>query len=75
MPGRTVPSAGREILSYYEGIDEAERLGRGAGLLEFARMQELIGRFLPAPPGVVLDVGGGPGHVGTLECLRTLRER
>ena len=25
-------------------------------------MKELIGRFLPAPPGVVLDVGGGPGR-------------
>lgn len=62
MAGGQVPGAGREILSYYEGIDEAGRLGRGAGLLEFARMQELIGRFLPAPPGVVLDVGGGPGR-------------
>lgn len=62
MPGRDVTSAGREILSYYEGIDEAGRLVRGAGPLEFARMQELIGRFLPAAPGVVLDVGGGPGR-------------
>ena len=53
---------GREFLSYYEGIDEAGRLGRGAGLLEFVRMRELIGRFVPAPPGVVLDVGGGPGR-------------
>lgn len=62
MAGRSVSAAGREILSYYEGIDEAERLVRGAGPLEFARMQELIGRLLPAPPGVVLDVGGGPGR-------------
>ena len=31
-------------------------------MLEFARMQELIGRFLAPPPGVVLDVGGGPGR-------------
>lgn len=62
MPRRNVSLAGREILSYYEGIDEAGRLVRGAGPLEFARMQELIGRFLPAPPGVVLDVGGGPGR-------------
>ena len=51
-----------EILSYYERFDEAGRLGRGGGLLEFARMQELIRRFLPSPPGVVLDVGGGPGR-------------
>ena len=35
---------------------------RGSGPLEFARMRELIGRFVPVPPGVVLDVGGGPGR-------------
>lgn len=51
-----------EMLSYYEGFDEASRLERGSGLLEFVRMQELIRRFLPSPPGVVLDVGGGPGR-------------
>ena len=51
-----------EILSYYEQFDEQGRLGRGGGLLEFARMQELIRRFLPSPPGDVLDVGGGPGR-------------
>ncbi|MCY3896213.1 MAG: methyltransferase domain-containing protein [Chloroflexi bacterium] len=62
MPGRDVSAAGREILSYYEETDEAGRLVRGAGPLEFARMRELIGRFLPAAPGVVLDVGGGPGR-------------
>ncbi len=73
MPGRSVPSAGREILSYYEGIDEEGRLVRGAGPLEFARMQELIGRFVPEAPGVVLDVGGGPGRYaylhGSARCL------
>lgn len=51
-----------EVLSYYEGFDEESRLTRGGGLLEFARMQELILRFLPSPPSVVLDVGGGPGR-------------
>lgn len=49
-----------EILSYYERFNEANSLG--GGLLEFARMQELIRRFLPSPPGIVLDVGGGPGR-------------
>lgn len=62
MAGGQVPVGGGEILSYYEGIEEAGRLVRGAGPLEFARMRELIGRFLPAPPGMVLDVGGGPGR-------------
>ena len=52
----------RDILSYYERYDEQGRLARGSGALEFARMQELIGRFLAPPPGVVLDVGGGPGR-------------
>ena len=54
--------ADRDVLSYYESYDEQGRLGRGVGVLEFARMQDLIGRFLAPPPGVVLDVGGGPGR-------------
>ena len=62
MAGRQVPADGPEILSYYERIDEANRLARGGGQLELARMRELIRRFLPLPPGVVLDVGGGPGR-------------
>ena len=62
MSGRQVPSAGREILPYYERIDEADQLAAGHGHLELARMQELIRRFLPLPPRVVLDVGGGPGR-------------
>ena len=62
MAGRRVPADGQEILSYYERIDEAGRLEKAGGELEFARMQELIRRFLPAPPGTVLDVGGGPGR-------------
>ena len=50
------------MFSYYERYDEEGRLGWGAGMPEFARMQELIGRFLAPPPQVVLDVGGGPGR-------------
>ena len=49
------------MLSYYERFDEAGWLGKGSGLLEFARMRELILRFLPLAPIEVLDVGGGPG--------------
>ena len=62
MAGRQVQSDGPEILSFYERIDEAGRLANAGGQLEFTRMQELIRRFLPAPPGTVLDVGGGPGR-------------
>ena len=62
MADRRAPSDGSEILSYYETFDEAKRLAKGSGLLESMRMQELVLRFLPPPPGVVLDIGGGPGR-------------
>ena len=62
MTERRAPSDDTEILSYYETFDEAGRLAKGSGTLEWVRMQELILRFLPPPPGVVLDVGGGPGR-------------
>lgn len=45
---------------YCEGV-ELTRLTRGAGVLEFVRTQELLGRYLPKSPAVILDVGGGPG--------------
>ena len=50
-----------KIRSYYEGYDERSRLTEGAGLLEFARLQEIIGRYAAPSPAMVLDVGGGPG--------------
>ena len=53
--------AQEEWQSYYERFDEENRLTKGDGLVEFARMQEILLRFLPPPPKVVLDVGGGPG--------------
>ena len=52
----------REMLSYYEGFDEAGRLESGEGSLELARMKDLIQRCLASPPQVVLDIGGGPGR-------------
>jgi len=50
-----------EAVRYYQGGREAERLRKGIGPMELVRTQELIERFFPAPPAVVLDVGGGPG--------------
>src|SRR6478672_11860169 len=50
-----------EIESYYAEGREADRLSHGYGRLEQERTQELAQRFLPAPPAVVLDVGGGAG--------------
>ena len=61
-----LPTDNSDILAFYEKYDEEGRLARGGGHLEIARMQELIERFLPSPPNVVLDVGGGPAvtHAG-----------
>ena len=50
-----------EILSFYEGYSELDRLSSGQGRLELLRTQEILRRMLPPPPGRVLDVGGGPG--------------
>ena len=50
------------MLSYYTSSDyERERLSTRGGPLELLRTQALLERFLPAPPAVVFDVGGGPG--------------
>jgi ubiquinone/menaquinone biosynthesis C-methylase UbiE len=50
-----------EIISHYTETPEDDRLRSGWGALELARTQELIRRYLPAPPQTVLDVGGGSG--------------
>jgi len=51
-----------EIIAHYtESYDESKRLTDGFGRLERARTLELIARFLPEPPSVVLDVGGASG--------------
>lgn len=51
----------REIIHYYAQGREAARLEVGIGPLESTRIKELIGRFIPGPPAVIVDVGGGPG--------------
>lgn len=51
-----------EILSFYRQTQEANRLTTNVkGQLEFVRTQEIITRYLPAPPAVILDIGGGSG--------------
>jgi len=51
-----------EILSFYRQTHESKRLTNDVrGQIEFARTQEIITRYLPAPPAVVLDIGGGAG--------------
>jgi ubiquinone/menaquinone biosynthesis C-methylase UbiE len=60
-----MPDASRdadEIAAYYARGLERDRLAGGAGALELARTQVLLERYLPAPPAIVADVGGGPGR-------------
>jgi SAM-dependent methyltransferase len=49
------------IAAHYASGYEADRLHQGAGRLDRERSRELLGRFLPAVPATVLDIGGGPG--------------
>jgi SAM-dependent methyltransferase len=49
------------IAAHYASGYEADRLHQGAGQLDRERSRELLGRFLPAAPATVLDIGGGPG--------------
>ncbi len=53
---------GDEVAAYYGRGLERDRLASGQGALEFARTQALLERYLPAPPAVIADVGGGPGR-------------
>ena len=51
-----------EILSFYRQTKESERLKKDVrGQIEFARTQEIITRYLPDPPAIVFDIGGGSG--------------
>ena len=46
---------------FYDTVDEEGRLAVGSGPLELARTQEILARYLPPPPAVIGDVGGGAG--------------
>jgi hypothetical protein len=50
-----------EVVAHYEEANEAERLRQGEGQLELARTQEILTRYLPAPPTVILDVAAARG--------------
>ncbi len=50
-----------EIRNYYERYDESGRLFGGTPSLEYLRTLELMERYLPPPPAIVLDIGGASG--------------
>ena len=51
----------RSMKQYYAEYPEDDRLKSAAGQLEFERTKTIVQRFLPPPPAVVADVGGGTG--------------
>lgn len=61
MANSQEPQTPQEMAAHYADGYEAARLTRGAGQIERDRTRELLTRFLPPAPAVVLDVGGGPG--------------
>lgn len=50
------------VAGHYDSGYEAERLGTGVGKLDGERSRELLKRFLPPAPAIIMDVGGGPGE-------------
>jgi SAM-dependent methyltransferase len=50
-----------DIQRFYRAGLEAGRLLEGSGVVELARTQDILERYLPVPPARVLDVGGGTG--------------
>ncbi|WP_456820974.1 class I SAM-dependent methyltransferase [Cellulomonas sp. URHB0016] len=51
-----------DVLAHYALGEEESRLDSGPGRLEALRTTELLHRWLPAAPAVVLDVGGAAGR-------------
>jgi SAM-dependent methyltransferase len=50
-----------DIQRFYQAGLEGGRLLEGSGVIELARTQDVLERYLPAPPARILDVGGGTG--------------
>lgn len=55
------PTLDSDIIAHYENMDEAQRLHKPGSEIERLRTQELLQRYLPPPPAVILDIGGGAG--------------
>ncbi|HEX3358730.1 MAG TPA: class I SAM-dependent methyltransferase [Tepidisphaeraceae bacterium] len=52
----------KNIEAFYDARSEGDRLHQGIGRLEAVRTLELLTRFLPPPPAIIADVGGGTGY-------------
>jgi SAM-dependent methyltransferase len=50
-----------EIVRHYETIQESQRITEGLGQLELLRTREVLGRYLPAEPSSIIDIGGATG--------------
>ena len=50
-----------EMLAHYSTGYESQRLQESASQIERVRTQEIISRYIPRPPAIVFDIGGGPG--------------
>jgi len=50
-----------EMLAHYRSGYETQRLTTGRSRLELVRTLDILERYLPPPPTVVFDIGGGPG--------------
>ena len=61
VPDRRSEIIDPAITSYYNRWPEESRLELGPFQLEELRSRELVLRHIPAPPAVVLDVGGAAG--------------
>src|SRR5580658_696646 len=63
MEGMPAPhvSVEQQILQYYESGQEANRLESPFSRWEKVRTLDLLNRFLPRAPALILDVGGGAG--------------
>ena len=51
-----------KVLADYNRGAEKDRLRKDLGLIEFARTKELLREYLPPPPAVIYDIGGGYGE-------------
>jgi ubiquinone/menaquinone biosynthesis C-methylase UbiE len=52
----------KKITAYYSDFNERDRLESCFGQIEFVRSRQIITRYLPPVPAVVLDVGGAAGR-------------